>query len=487
MLFNSYTFLFLFLPVTLGVYHLLGGEKLRAVRIGWLVVASIIFYGYFKWSYLIILLASIIFNYYWSDLIWRFKHRALLVFGVAFNVLLLVYYKYAGLLTVTANELGFNAPIINVLLPIGISFFTFQQISFLVDTYKGEQVDRSFLDYCLFVTFFPQLIAGPIVHHKEMMPQFANKAVRTSSVDIALGLSIFIFGLFKKVVLADNVAVFATPVFSMADSGHTLLFLDAWIGTIAYTLQIYFDFSGYSDMAIGLGRMFGIVLPLNFNSPYKSVSIADFWRRWHMTLSRFLRDYLYIGLGGNRHGKFRRYLNLLLTMLIGGFWHGAGWNFLLWGGLHGMMLVIHRLHEEYIKRYFSIPKALAVALTLFCVMMAWVPFRAATLDGAWNMLSAMFGAREIGMHTSIIVKKDALPWILLLGWIALFSPNTQQIHRLFEPYKDMFNKAPYANRSMLASRFLWSASKLWLVTDIALVLIILYQLSEITEFIYFQF
>ncbi len=273
-----------------------------------------------------------------------YKHsvRGALVVGIAFNLGTLGYFKYFNFFVETANVVfnaGFNFD--EIILPLAISFFTFQQITFLVDAYRGKACDYNFLHYALFVTFFPQLIAGPIVHHAEMMPQFLKrKTGGLSNASIAVGGSIFLLGLFKKVVLADNVAAYATPVFAAASAGQELTLIESWGGVLAYTFQLYFDFSGYSDMAIGLARMFGIVLPLNFNSPYKAASIIDFWRRWHMTLSRFLRDYVYFPLGGSLRGRMKRHINLMITMLLGGLWHGAGWTFVVWGGLHGIYLMI---------------------------------------------------------------------------------------------------------------------------------------------------
>jgi alginate O-acetyltransferase complex protein AlgI len=333
MLFNSYTFIFIFLPITLLVFFSIGGKGHHRIAIAWLVAASLFFYGWWNPAYLSLILGSILFNYAVGVALSNLQAQSsashltkkiILSFGILVNLFLLAYFKYANFFVDNLNSLsGSNFHLQTIILPLAISFFTFQQITYLVDAYKGETREYNFLHYCLFVTFFPQLIAGPIVHHREMLPQFVKNTIyKFNHQHLAIGLTIFFIGLFKKVVLADGVAVYATPVFEAAEQGVMLTFFEAWAGALAYTFQLYFDFSGYSDMAIGIARMFGIRLPLNFNSPYKSVNIIEFWRRWHITLSRFLRDYLYIPLGGNRKGKFRRYINLMITMLLGGLWHG---------------------------------------------------------------------------------------------------------------------------------------------------------------------
>ena len=342
MLFNSYGFLFLFLPVTLIVFFALGQrQRSKKLAMAWLVVTSLFFYAWWNPAYLGIMLGSIIFNYTVGFVLSAedspLAKKLVLTYGIVVNLGLLGYYKYANFFVDSLNAVFGDVIFLEtILLPLAISFFTFQQIAYLIDTYRGETRELNFLHYCLFVTFFPQLIAGPIVHHKEMLPQFDRDSLYSINIRRhAVGYSIFTLGLFKKVVLADGIAAYATPAFFAADSGIELTLFEAWTGALAYTLQLYFDFSGYSDMAIGLARMFGIRLPLNFNSPYKATNIVDFWRRWHMTLSRFMRDYIYIPLGGNRQGIIGgRNANLMTTMLLGGLWHGAGWNFLFWGGLH---------------------------------------------------------------------------------------------------------------------------------------------------------
>jgi D-alanyl-lipoteichoic acid acyltransferase DltB (MBOAT superfamily) len=332
----------------------------------------------------------------------------LLAGAIGLNLVLLGYFKYANFFADNLNSFAGTAlPIAQVVLPLGISFFTFTQIAFLVDTYQGKVKEFNIVHYTLFVTYFPHLIAGPVLHHKEMMPQFAKRDVCHINWDnVAVGLSIFVLGLAKKVLIADSLAEFATPIFSAVAAGGQPMLFEAWIGALAYTLQLYFDFSAYSDMAIGISLMFNVRLPMNFNSPYKATSIIDFWRRWHMTLSRFLRDYLYIPLGGSRHGKFRRYLNLFITMLLGGLWHGAGWTFVIWGALHGIYLMVNHAWRG-IKEKMGwrdggrLSKLGAGALTFLAVVVGWVFFRADSFTSAMTMLHGMAGMNGVSLPTSL--------------------------------------------------------------------------------------
>ncbi|MGH6886959.1 MAG: MBOAT family O-acyltransferase, partial [Geminicoccales bacterium] len=331
MLFNSFEFILAFLPVTLIGFFLLGGRESPRAALSWLVLTSLFFYGWWNPSYLVLIIGSICFNFFVGQRLLARSSKAILGFGVAVNLLSIAYFKYAGFLAFNIEELaGVEVGLEHIVLPLAISFFTFQQIAYLVDAHRGEVRAEGFVNYALFVTFFPQLIAGPIVHHSEVLPQFARRSTYRLDLDnLALGLTVFSIGLFKKVVLADGIATYATPMFAAAQGGYEPTLFEAWGGALAYTFQLYFDFSGYSDMAVGLGLMFNIRIPINFDSPYKAVNVIDFWRRWHITLSRFLRDYLYIPLGGNRRGPERRYVNLMLTMLLGGLWHGAGWTFVI--------------------------------------------------------------------------------------------------------------------------------------------------------------
>ncbi len=399
-----------------------------------------------------------------------------------------------------------------IVLPLAISFFTFQQIAYLVDAYKGELTNNGFVSYCLFVTFFPQLIAGPIVHNKEMLPQFKKGGSSRFKVDdISIGSTIFLIGLFKKTVFADNVAAYATPVFKLADSGGELMFLEAWIGAISYSLQLYFDFSGYADMAIGAGRMFGIYLPANFDSPYKATNIIDFWKKWHMTLSRFLRDYVYIAMGGNRKGNTRRAINLFLTMLIGGLWHGAGWTFVVWGGIHGVLLLVnHSWRVLYGKANFTIKlpqrffSLMSFSLTIFIVVIAWVFFRAESLDGANNMLKTMFGMNGIVLPHQLqsilydpyfisfssgafgtIAGISAMMWIFVLSAIVFIAPNTQQIMENYKPTYEYL----ISDKKCRPTRYSWRPNLLFaiIMAIVSVISISFVFMAERSEFLYFQF
>jgi D-alanyl-lipoteichoic acid acyltransferase DltB (MBOAT superfamily) len=359
MLFNSLEFILGFLPITLTGFFLLGSRGYQRAAIGWVVLTSLFFYGYWdpgehrladpwRWWPLTLICVSTIFNFLVGQRLLAHPSKLLLAFGLAVNVATIGYFKYTLFFAEEiAARFGLALEVGQIVLPLGISFFIFQKIAYLVDAYRGEVRAGGFLSFALFVSFFPQLIAGPIVHHSEVIPQFGQKSTYRPNLDnLSRGIGIFVLGLAKKTVLADTIATYATPVFRAAQAGAEPTLFEAWGGALAYTFQLYFDFAGYSDMAIGLALMFNIRLPINFNSPYKATNIIDFWRRWHITLSRFLRDYLYIPLGGNRHGVARRYGNLMLTMLLGGLWHGAGWTFIVWGGLHGMFLFMNHFWHD---------------------------------------------------------------------------------------------------------------------------------------------
>lgn len=393
MLFNSYEFIFAFLPITFFIYFYLNHKRLTEASKGFLVVSSLFFYGWWNPVYLPLILVSMVFNYVIGTSLTKDEEhkkvskKQLLTVGIVGNIGLLGYFKYSDFFIENFNlAFGSGIPLLHLALPLAISFFTFQQIAYLVDSYKQETKEYDFLNYAVFVTFFPQLIAGPIVHHKEMMPQFANVRNKVKNYrNIALGLFIFSMGLFKKVVIADTFATWATAGF---DTATTLHLYEAWATSLSYTFQLYFDFSGYTDMAIGAALLFNIRLPINFNSPYKATDIQDFWRRWHITLSRFLKDYVYIPLGGNRKGNFRTYNNLMATFIIGGIWHGAGWTFVFWGFLHGLALVIHRAWSSL---GFKLWTWLAWLITFNFVNIAWVFFRAKEWDDAIKVLSGMIG------------------------------------------------------------------------------------------------
>jgi alginate O-acetyltransferase complex protein AlgI len=393
LLFNSSVFIFAFLPVAFAGYFVLCRYASHRWSRGFLVLASLFFYSWWNVIYLPLIVTSMLANFWLGNQL-RLSNRQpggnqrwLLMLGVAANLGLLGYFKYSDFFLENLGLL-IDVPFepLNLALPLAISFFTFQQIAYLVDSHRGETEENDFLKYAVFVSFFPQLIAGPIVHHKEMMPQFANPDNRhIQAENLVRGLFIFAIGLFKKVIIADSFAVWANAGYAHSES---LDIYQAWATSWSYTFQLYFDFSGYTDMAIGLALLFNIVLPLNFNSPYKARDIQDFWRRWHMTLSRFLRDYVYIPLGGNRAGRFATYRNLMATFVLGGIWHGAGWTFVFWGFLHGLALCIHRLWQRLGLRLWG---WLGWLITFNFVNLAWVFFRAENWQQAINILRAMVG------------------------------------------------------------------------------------------------
>jgi alginate O-acetyltransferase complex protein AlgI len=400
MLFGSNEFLLVFLPgVLLGFFILKNRAGPVAARV-WLTASSILFYGLTDWRFVPLLLASVAWNFAIGTALARAsatpdRRHGLLVLGIGVDLAVLGYFKYAGFLAANIQALtGSGLDIPAVALPVGISFYTFTQIAYLADAASGKAREYDLPRYLLFVTFFPHLIAGPIIHHKEMMPQFAPEAMRRRIAEfLPLALTLFAIGLSKKVILADSFAAFATPVFDAAAHGLDIDLIEGWTAALAYSFQLYFDFSGYSDMALGLALMFGIRLPVNFFSPYKSESIVEFWRRWHMTLSRFLRDYLYFPLGGNRKGPARRYLNVMIVMVLGGLWHGAGWTFALWGALHGVYLMVNHAWNGLVERGLAVRlgAGAASALTFAVVVIAWVLFRAENLTAAATVYRGMFG------------------------------------------------------------------------------------------------
>ncbi len=431
MLFNSYPFTLGFLPVVLLLFWILTRLELPRATAALLILASLFFYGWWNWHFLFLFGFSILFNFAWSLPLapdsergpaWREQHRRVLLgIGIAVNLALLGYFKYRDFfLTTTAATIGAHWRITPMVLPLAISFFTFEQITYLTGAWRGEPGHGDFISYCLFIAFFPHLIAGPIVRYPEIYPQL-NRYSRLSltAANLSDGLMIFAFGLFKKVILADS---FRPIVNSLFDNPVPLPFVDAWGATFAFALEIYFDFSGYSDMAIGLARIFGVKFPENFASPYQSRSVIEFWRRWHMTLSFFLRDYLYIPLGGNRHGEFRRHLNLFATMLLGGLWHGANWTFVIWGALHELFLSINHLWSKGGRR---LPAMLDWVVTFLCVTVAWVFFRAPTFARASQILAGMAGLTGYSLGALSYVKDWRAIAIGLL--IVILAPNRQAI------------------------------------------------------------
>ncbi|MBE9225979.1 MBOAT family protein [Phormidium sp. LEGE 05292] len=485
MLFNSYSFIFGFLPITLIVFFTLTKFRLISIARTWLLIASLVFYANWNVSYLPLLLISISCNYLIGKYIEQAqpnieKAKLFLWLGICFNLALLGYYKYANFFIKNLSELiHTNWQITGIILPLGISFYTFIQIAYLVDTYNGKAKQSDFLTHSLFVAFFPHVIAGPISDNKQVIPQFQKlKTYVFSHKNMARGLALFILGLAKKVLIGDHIASWVAPVF---DNAFQVSFIEAWVGALSYTLQLYFDFSGYSDMAVGLGLMLNIKLPINFNSPYKAFSISDFWRRWHITLSNFLRDYLYIPLGGSRQGEIRRYANLIITMLLGGLWHGAGWTFVIWGALHGIYLSINHSWKLHGK---TLPKSVGWTITFLAVVVSWVFFRARNATDAWQILQTMIGAKGVviasnyeslfGWLSPIGVKfSQSFPYLkgggeslivlaaLLVGVTVL--PNTNQMLQLFKP------------------------NLLWVISLTTLAALCLLSLNRVSEFLYFQF
>lgn len=413
----------------------------------------------------------------------KIEKKHILKFGIGANIILLVYFKYVDFFIENINHMGGGIALLNIALPLAISFFTFQQIAYLVDSYKQETSEYDFLSYALFVTFFPQLIAGPIVHHKEMMPQFSSKWNLVKKYNnISVGIFIFSIGLFKKVIIADSFSIFVAKGF---DDSLFLNFFDAWAVSLSYTLQLYFDFSGYTDMAIGAALLFNIKLPINFNSPYKAKNIQDFWRRWHITLSNFLRDYVYIPLGGSRNGNFSTYNNLMLTFVLGGLWHGAGWTFVFWGALHGLALVIHRMWSRL---GLVMNPVLSWFITFNFLNIAWVFFRAKDIGDAIKILKGMAGyngfnvtnqfSKSFEYFTSInisnlvnanysFVLDISMLWYFLAGFLILSLKNTIELKQCFTPN--------YKSLVICCFLLVFSLSS------------ILYQQNRVSEFLYFDF
>ena len=480
MLFNSFEFIFVFLPIVFFVYFYLCSWRLTVASKVWLVSGSLFFYGWWNPLYLPLILTSALVNYAVGRRLsgpasgpgWV-TQRTLLVIGIAFNLSLLGYFKYTDFVIGNVNALfSAGVPLTRIALPLAISFFSFQQIAYLVDSYRHEAREYDLLNYLLFVTFFPQLIAGPIVHHREMMPQFASRRCMVKRYrNIASGLFIFGIGLFKKVVLADTFAKWANPGF---DTLPSLSLVDAWATSLSFSFQLYFDFSGYTDMAIGSALLFNIRLPVNFDSPYKAVSIRDFWRRWHVTLSRFLREYVYVPLGGNRAGAFRTNVNLGAVFLLGGLWHGAGWMFVTWGALHGAALVVQRLWQ---RAGLAMPAIVAWFITFNFVNVTWVFFRARTMDDAAKVMRGMVGMNGLGLPAQLaerfgvefqrgtaLAEASRLPlWILAAMAIVFVCRNSIQLSTAF------------------------TASRSQLLFTAALFLVGLMYSGGSAEFIYFDF
>ena len=501
MVFSSLEFIYFFLPPVLLVFLALRKLQMEGAIIWWLVTASLGFYAWWSPAHLVLLLGSVIGNYLLHQRLLVHRSKWLLTLGIGANLAVLGWFKYVDFLLENFNALlGLETTRLGIILPLAISFFTFQQVSFLMDTWNNRLEKFDFKRYLLFVTFFPQLIAGPIVLQKDTIPQFrlANFNTRVG-LNLAVGATLFCIGLFKKIVLADGIAPVANAVFGAADAGQALTTEAAWQGALAYTFQIYFDFSGYCDMALGLARMFGIRLPINFNSPYKALSISDFWRRWHITLSRFLRDYLYIPLGGNRSGFLGRHGNLMATMLLGGLWHGAGWNFVIWGGLHGGYLIINHFWRDIIGAYGLhrlIPAPLRTIaswfLTMLAVVIAWVFFRAETFAGAIKVLWAMFVPTLPGVANlqGTLVADPTSTVLTLAAMIIIVTamPNSIEITRRYRPVIDSVKEL--SSSQYFLPKLAWRPVSAWGLAIAAAgtgALVQLYRLNDMTEFIYFNF
>jgi len=460
-LFNSYVYLLLFLPISVFGFYFLGKHTKKSVSYFWLVGCSLFFYGFWNPIYLILFLFSLVFNFSVGKAISEKKEstKSIMIFGVVINLALLAYFKYFNFFIDNVNAL-FETSIHfeKIVLPLAISFFTFQQIAYLVDAYEGKAKDYSPSHYFLFITFFPQLIAGPIVHHKQLMPQFEKDDLHlVNQSNITLGLIVFALGLAKKVILADTFAIWANEGFKNVEN---LTLLSAWFTSLSYTFQLYFDFSGYSEMALGSALLFNIRLPLNFTSPYRALSIQEFWREWHMTLSTFLRDYLYIPLGGNRKGKIRTYVNLMATMVLGGMWHGAGWQFIIWGFLHGLGLTINR---AWTKLGIKMPKLIAWLITFNFVNICWVFFRSKSLGESFLFLSKMYDVSNLGRINPL--------WGIAVIVGLMISVTPWSVARLYLKEKKWELSYPY-------------------VVGLALLLFACFLVLEIgrsNEFLYFQF
>ena len=473
MLFNSYIFILVFLPITIIGYFIFNHFNKHNLAKIWLVVCSLFFYGYFNFSYLWIIVTSVIVNYLISYYFERSKssktklRKVLLCLGLFLNIGILFLYKYLDFVFEIVGNIFNRDPIhLGLILPLGISFFTFQQVSFLIDSYRGQAKQYSILDYSLFVTFFPQLIAGPIVLHSEVIPQFENpKNLRFNMDNFAKGLFAFSRGLAKKVLIADNFGKFVSYGYTNISG---LSSFEAILTILAYTFQIYFDFSGYCDMASGIAYMFNIELPMNFNSPYKARNISDFWKRWHMTLTRFLTKYIYFPLGGSRCSTFQTCINVLIVFLVSGIWHGAGFTFIVWGLMHGVAMVLYRLMKKWVDK---VPYAVTWIITFIFINLTWVFFRAMTISDAELLLSRVFSG-GFELHAEIT---DTLLHIVPIHFITnffdfngilnvmmivvmtfttaicLFTKNVQERVRAFQPkISNLFSSALFLIWSILS-------------------------------------
>ncbi len=549
MLFNSLPFIFLFVPVLLTGFMILSLLDSRSASLRWIVVCSMIFYGLWAPINLAFVMCSMVFNYLLAVQIrncikqeYRREKLAnvLLALGIVANLCFLGYFKYKNFFADNLNEVfGLSLEITKVVLPLGISFITFQKIGFLIDVRSKIVKDFSLDNFFVFVFFFPQLIAGPIVHYREMMPQFDRFSLRLSSENFVIGICLFSLGLFKKVILADGVASYVSPGFSAAAQGEPVELFVAWTSALAFTFQVYFDFSGYTDMALGLARVFGITLPMNFNSPLKASSIIEFWSRWHITLTRFLTAYIYtplvIRLTRTRMSNGKSVLATtssavgafiilvswptMLTMLISGLWHGAGFNYILWGGFHGALLIINHAWRQWHPKwpviiYEKVMNPIGFALTFISIVFTMVVFRAGTVTEAYGVYQGMLGLNGANVPVAILSQMGPLSevllslgvtsdfgsgrnfisslfWILALFIIAVFAPNSMEIMRRVEPALyfdadiDHGNKLRFFACRQKAAIF--SLSNRWAFCIALIFLIGVLGLSRPSEFLYWQF
>jgi alginate O-acetyltransferase complex protein AlgI len=540
MLFNSYPFLFGFLPVALVGFYVLGARR-REWALLWLTAVSLFFYAWWRPINVLLIAPSILINYGLARGLEKTSEtqpgraKALLVGGILFNLCFLGYFKYLNFFESSLNDaFGAGFVLTQLILPLGISFITFQKIAFLVDVHGGRVERFSLADYGLFVLFFPQLIAGPIVHYREMMPQFRAAPCRYDPENVAVGLSLFFFGLFKKLVLADPLSQLVAPLYAQAAAGTPQSATEAWIAALGFTLQIYFDFSGYTDMALGLARFFGIKLPLNFNSPLKATSIIDFWLRWHVSLTRFLTAYIYNPMSltltrrrmaqgkpvfGGRNTSAAAFLMLLamptlLTMLVSGFWHGAGYTYILWGLLHGMFLCINHAWRQVRARIWTNTKQynrrmapIGFVLTFVSVVAAMVLFRAPTASAALLLWKGMVGVYGVTLPQAVFSRLGSIAdfltsigvrpaWtsgsllmtatirISLLLAIALLMPNTLQMLAAFEP---AIGVKPGKASTWLERALSWRPSVPWAIGLACVALAGVLSLGELSEFLYWQF
>jgi D-alanyl-lipoteichoic acid acyltransferase DltB (MBOAT superfamily) len=543
MLFNSHEFILAFLPLTLVGFYVLGTMS-RAWSLHWLILASLFFYAWWRPLNVLIIAPSILINLVLArgllqrvgDETRRHASTAILVLGIAFNVAFLGYFKYTYFIGGAINDVfGANLVLTQIILPLGISFITFQKIAFLIDVHAGRVKSFTIRDYCLFVLFFPQLIAGPIVHFREMMPQFHGATCRFDKESVSVGVTLFFFGLFKKVVLADSIALYVTPIFEQAAAGHSISLFLSWMAAIGFTLQLYFDFSGYTDMALGAARCFGIRLPPNFNSPLRASSIIDFWLRWHMTLTRFLTAYIYNplvlwltrrrlaqgrpGFGGpnTTAGAFMFLLMFptLLTMFLSGLWHGAGYQFLLWGLLHGFYLTVNhawRLIGPKLwpdkQSYARFMRPVGLVLTFLSVVVSMVLFRSSTVSAAIEMLKGMIGLNGVALPQTyyehlgplggwlqglgVVFESSSGPefrmlavWIAIMMFIAMACPNTLQMLSRFEP---ALGVKPRQSEHVIGGKVIeWRASLPWAIGMSAIGAIGILYLGGQSEFLYWQF